>query len=151
MDSVIRAVIVYVLLLTLFRIAGKRSLAQVTTFDLVLSLIISEAIQDAMVDDDRSVTNAFLIVVTLVGMNILLSWAKQRSNRLQKLLEGTPVVLLEEGAPQPERMDKERVDEADILEAARAQEGIERLEGIRYAIIEKNGTITIIPRDTQGG
>ena len=82
MESVIRAAVVYLVLLVLFRIAGKRSLAEVTTFDLVLLLIISEATQQAMVDNDNSMTNALLLVVTLISMNILFSLIARRSKGL---------------------------------------------------------------------
>ena len=147
MDTVIRACFVYLLLLLIFRIAGKRSLAQITTFDLVLTLIISEAIQEGLVDNDHSLTNAFLLVVTLVGLEILLSVVKQRSQRVQQLLEGTPVVIMERGALHQERMDKERVDEGDILEAGRELQGLARLDQIDHAVVEKSGTITIVPKE----
>jgi len=97
MDTVLRAVSVYAMLLIIFRISGKRSLAQITTFDLVLTLIISEAIQQALVIDDNSITNAFILVVTLVTVDIGLSLAKQRWTRFEKIVEGTPVILLENG------------------------------------------------------
>ena len=149
MDTIIRGVTVYLLLLLIFRIAGKRSLAQITTFDFVLTLIISETVQEAMVDSDRSLTNAFLLVVTLVGLSILMSLLKQRFNGLQHWLEDTPVVVMEEGRLHERRMDKERVDAADILEAGRSQEGLPRLDQIRYAVVEKNGTITVVPKESE--
>ena len=147
MDTIIRAAFVYFLLLLLFRLSGKRTLAQITTFDLVLTLIISEAIQQAMVDSDHSLTNAFLLVVTLVGLNVLLSLAKQRFPRLERLIEGVPTVILEKGRLHRDRMQKERVDDADILEAARELQGIARLEQIRYAVVEKDGQITVVADD----
>jgi uncharacterized membrane protein YcaP (DUF421 family) len=146
MDSVLRAAAVYVVLLVVFRIAGKRSLASITTFDLVLTLIISEAIQQALLDNDNSITNAFLVVFTLVGMNIALSLVKQRSARAESLLDGTPVVIMENGHLHHDRMDEERVDEADILVAARVQQGLSRMDEIRYAVVEQSGGISIVPR-----
>ena len=77
MDSVIRAAAIYFLLLVVFRLAGNRSIGQITAFDFVLLLIISEAIQQAMITDDYSMTNAFLLVVTLVGLDIMMSLWKQ--------------------------------------------------------------------------
>ena len=74
MDSVIRGAVVYLFVLLIFRIAGKRALSEVTTFDLVLTLIISEAIQQALIDSDNSITNAFLILVTQVGLDVLFSF-----------------------------------------------------------------------------
>jgi uncharacterized membrane protein YcaP (DUF421 family) len=146
MESVIRAAIVYVVLMLLFRIAGKRSLAEVTSFDLVLLLIISEATQQAMIDSDNSMTNALLVVSTLIGMNILLSVVSKRWKALDKWIEDVPLVILKNGHPIRERMRKERIDENDILEAARASEGIERLDQIKFAILERTGHITIVPK-----
>src|SRR5215208_6797346 len=145
MDTLFRAASVYALLLIIFRIAGRRSLAQITTFDLVLTLIISEAIQQAMVDNDNSMTNAFILVVTLVGLDIGLSLLKQRSKRVAKLIEGMPVIILEGNALHHDRMTRERIDEAEILGAAREAHGLERLDQIKYAVVEQNGRITIVP------
>ena len=146
MDSIVRAGVVYLFLLALFRIAGKRSLAEVTTFDLILSLIISEAIQQALIDTDNSLTNAFLLVITLVGLNILLSLVKQRSRTVERLVDGLPLVVIDRGALLKDRMDRERVDESDILHAARQLQGLSRLEDIDYAIVERSGGITVIPK-----
>ncbi len=145
MDTVLRAVSVYAMLLIIFRISGKRSLAQITTFDLVLTLIISEAIQQALVIDDNSITNAFILVVTLVTVDIGLSLAKERWTRFEKILEGTPVILLENGRLHEDRMRSERVGCEEILGAARECHGLERLDQIKYAIVEQNGTITVVP------
>ena len=146
MESILRAAIVYVVLLVLFRIAGKRSVAEVTTFDLVLLLIISEATQQAMVDNDNSMTNALLLVVTLIGMNILFSVLADRWQGFGKLIEDVPLVIVEDGKLLQDRMRRERVSEDEVMEAARELQGLERLEQVRYAILERNGHITIIPR-----
>jgi uncharacterized membrane protein YcaP (DUF421 family) len=146
MESVIRAAVVYVVLLVLFRIAGKRSLAEVTSFDLVLLLIISEATQQAMIDSDNSMTNALLLVCTLIGMNILFSVIATRWKPFERLIEDVPLVILEDGKLIHEHMRKERVEENEILEAARASQGLERLDQIKYAILERTGHITIVPK-----
>ncbi|MBA3659010.1 MAG: DUF421 domain-containing protein [Gemmatimonadales bacterium] len=150
MSSVMRAVVVYLFLLALFRLAGKRSLSQVTTFDLVLTLIISEAVQQALISDDNSMTNAFLLVLTLVGLDILLSFIKQRSQRLSRLLDGTPVVVVEDGRLLRDRMKRERVDEGDILHAAREHQGLASLDEIAYAVVERSGGITVVPKHQDG-
>jgi uncharacterized membrane protein YcaP (DUF421 family) len=147
MESVIRGLVVYVFLLLIFRIAGKRTLSENTNFDLVLLLIISETTQQAMVDNDHSITNGFLLILTLIGASIGLSLLKQRFPALEQWLEGTPLVIIENGKVLADRMDKTRVDEADILEAARSLRGLERLEQIKYAIVERNGDITIVPAE----
>jgi uncharacterized membrane protein YcaP (DUF421 family) len=146
MDAVLRGAIVYLVLLVLFRISGKRSLAQITTFDFVLLLIVAEAIQQAMIDADNSMTNAFLVVVTLLGIDIALSLLKGRSRLLEKLIDDVPLVLVEDGRPLKERMDKARVDESDILTSARELQGLERMDQIKYAVLERSGGISIIPK-----
>ena len=147
MDSVIRAAAVYLGLLVLFRLSGNRSIGQITAFDFVLLLIISEAIQQAIVTNDYSMTNAFLIVVTLVGLDIMMSLWKQRSARFEKILDGVPVLLIENGKMRSDVMKKERVDENDILCAAREMHGLERLDQIKHAIVESSGGISIIPKE----
>jgi uncharacterized membrane protein YcaP (DUF421 family) len=145
MDSVIRAAVIYAVLLVLFRLAGKRTLAEVTTFDFVLLLIISEATQQAMVDSDNSMTNSLLLVATLVGLNILMSELKQRFGFVERVLDGMPLLIVEHGNPLHHRMAKERVDVDDVLDAARESHGLERLDQIKYAVLERNGKISIIP------
>lgn len=145
MDSIIRAAAVYLFLLVLFRLSGQRALAQITTFDFVLLLIISEAAQQALIGDDNSMTHGALLVLTLVGINIALSLIKQRFKGIERLLEDAPLVLVEDGRTLQDRMDKVRVDEGDILEAARERHGLERLEQIKYAVLERDGAISIVP------
>jgi uncharacterized membrane protein YcaP (DUF421 family) len=146
MDLVIRGTAVYLFLLLIFRLSGKRSLRSVTTFDFVLLLIIAETTQQALVGEDYSVTGAFLLIVVLVGTDILLSLLKRASPRVDRLLEGQPLVILRDGVPLGARMHVERVDDEDILSAARETRGIERLDDIERAILEKNGAISIVPR-----
>jgi uncharacterized membrane protein YcaP (DUF421 family) len=146
MDLVIRGTAVYLFLLLIFRLSGKRSLRNVTTFDFVLLLIIAETTQQALVGEDYSVTGAFLLIVVLVGTDILLSLLKRASPRVDRLLEGQPLVILRDGVPLGARMHVERVDDEDILSAARETRGIERLADIERAILEKNGAISIVPR-----
>jgi len=145
MDSVLRGLIVYFFLLVVFRISGKRTLSQTTSFDLVLLLIISETTQQAMVDNDHSITNGFLLIITLVGTSILLATLKQFFPRLDLLLEGQPVIVVDKGKLLHEIMNKARVDEEDILSAARMNHGLERLDQIKYAILERDGEISIVP------
>jgi uncharacterized membrane protein YcaP (DUF421 family) len=149
MDAVIRGLVVYLFLLALFRLAGQRTLAQITVFDFVLLLIISEASQQALIGNDNSMTHAALVVTTLVGLNVLLSLVKQRWPRVDKILDDVPLVLVDDGELLQKRMDKLRVGEDDILEAARACHGLERLDQIKYAVLERSGEITIVPRSRQ--
>jgi uncharacterized membrane protein YcaP (DUF421 family) len=146
MDAVMRAVALYFFLLIVFRLAGQRTLANLTTFDFVLLLVIAEATQQGLLGQDFSVTNAFLVIVTLVGIDIGLSLLKNRFLALDKLLEGVPLVIVEDGKPLKDRMERARVDESDVLVAARERQGLERLDQIRYAVLERTGEISIIPK-----
>lgn len=145
MDIILRAVTIYVFLFILFRVTGKRSLAQITTFDLILLLIISEVTQQAMVGDDFSITASALAILTLVSLDLATTLLKQYVPKLEPWFEDGPLVLVENGKAIQRRLDKSRVDEDDILEAAREKQGLERMEQIKYAVLEKTGTISIVP------
>jgi uncharacterized membrane protein YcaP (DUF421 family) len=129
-EAVLRGLAIYLTLLVIFRLTGKRSLGQITTFDFVLLLVISEAVQNGMVGQSYSITTALVLVLTLVGVDLGLSLLKERSVRFQKWIEGLPLIL---------------VDEGDILGAAREAHGLERLDQIKYAVLERNGGISVIP------
>jgi uncharacterized membrane protein YcaP (DUF421 family) len=146
MQSVVRTVAVYLVLLVLFRIAGKRALAQVTTFDFILLLIISEAIQNALVGDDYSMTNAFVVVVTLLGADFALAVSTQRWPRLEKVVDDVPLVIVNDGRIIEDRVRKSSISEHDILDAARISHGLERMDQIKYAILERTGGISIVPQ-----
>jgi uncharacterized membrane protein YcaP (DUF421 family) len=118
-----------------------------TSFDFVLLLVIGEATQQALLGNDFSLTNSFLVIMTLIGIDVALSLAKQRSARLERMLDGLPMVIVENGQPLRERMAKARVDEHDILAAARERQGLERMEQIKYAVLECSGGISIIPKE----
>ncbi|HEX6978867.1 MAG TPA: YetF domain-containing protein [Alphaproteobacteria bacterium] len=146
MDAVLRAAVIYIVLLLLFRIAGRRSLAELTAFDFILLLIIGEATQQALLGEDFSITNAIIVVVTLLALDVGISVWKQRSARVNRLIEGVPTVLVENGRPLKELMDRARVREEEILEAARRLQGLERMDQIKFAVLEVSGGITIIPK-----
>lgn len=145
MNPLIRGIVVYLFLLVLFRILGKRSLAQITTFDFVLLLIIGEVTQQALLGEDYSITNALILIVVLIGTDVVLSKLKSRFKLLDRIIEGVPLIVVEDGKPLRRRMKKSGVDESDILEAARLRFGLSKMEQIKYAILERDGEISIIP------
>jgi uncharacterized membrane protein YcaP (DUF421 family) len=149
MFSILRGAAIYFFLLIIFRIAGKRTLQNISTFDFVLLLIISEVVQQAMIANDNSMINAFLLVITLVGLDIGLSLVKRRSERIARWVDSLPLLLIENGRIMHERMEMLRVDENDILAKARELRGLERLDQIKYAILENNGGITIVPKEEE--
>ena len=147
MDAVFRAIAIYLFIWLVFRIAGKRTLSDMTSFDFVLLLIISETTQVGLTGDDKSLTNSVVLIASLVGIDIVLSLWKQWSPRVEKIIDGVPLVILVNGVPLTDRLKKERIDVGDILDAARERRGLERLEQIKYAVLECNGCISIIPQD----
>lgn len=150
MESVLRAGVMFAVLLLLFRVTGRRTLGETTTFDFVLLLIVSEATQQAMLGDDQSMVNAVLVVSTLLLCNVGLSLLKARSSRASRLLEGVPTLIVAHGRPLRDRLRAARLDEEDVLSAARQARGLERMEQIRFAVLETNGQITIVP-EREGG
>lgn len=146
MDAVFRAAAIYFFLLVIFRIAGARTLAQMTTFDFVLLLIVAEATQQGLIGDDFSLTQAMLVIVTLIGIDIGLSLLKDKLPLLDKWIEGTPLIIVQDGKPLQERMKGARVDESDVLAAARELQGLERMDQIKFAVLERTGEISIIPK-----
>jgi uncharacterized membrane protein YcaP (DUF421 family) len=147
MDSIIRGTVVYLFLMLIFRLSGKRTLSQVTTFDFALLLIIAETTQQAMIDNDHSLTHGALLIITLIGLDIGLSLLKQRMPRLDKWMDDVPLVIVEDGKPIQERLKKCRVDEADIMQAAREHQGLERMDQIKFAVLERSGGITVVPKE----
>jgi len=146
MESIFRAGVIYVFLLVVFRVAGKRSLAQITTFDFVLLLIIGEATQQALLGDDYSVVNACIVIATLILLQIALSHVAARFPAVDRAVEGLPLIVVDNGKLLNDRLRRERLDQSEILAAARELHGLERLEDIKYAVLERSGGITIVPR-----
>jgi len=145
-NAVLRPLAIFFILLVLFRLTGKRSLGQITVFDFVLLLIISETVSSALLAHDLSITAAIIAVMTFLLLDVLLSLAKQRWPALARLLEDEPSLLARDGRVQRTRLQKERVDEDDILESARTLHGVEKMEEVRAAVLERHGEISIIPR-----
>ena len=144
-SAVLRALIIYVFVLFIVRLAGKRTLAELSTFDLVVLLIVSEAIQPALVADDNRITSAMLIVATFVGIDFLLGYLKDRSPVASRLLDDIPTILVRNGEVNRAALKRERIDEEDIMEAARRQLGLEHFAEVRFAILERTGGISVIP------
>ncbi|HTN62223.1 MAG TPA: YetF domain-containing protein [Devosia sp.] len=148
METVIRGAAIYGILLIVMRLSGRRTLAQMTPFDLVLLLIVAETTQQAMLTDDYSLTNALVLIVTLFTLDIVLSQIKRRSERAQLILEGTATVLISHGQCDEYALRRARVELEEVLESAREQ-GIERLDQIKFAILEVGGTVSIIPESAK--
>ena len=142
MDMVFRALAIYLFLVIVFKVAGRRALLQMTSFDLILLLIISEATQQALLGEDFSVTGAMITITTLV---VIFGLLKKYFSTVENILDGTPVILVENGVPLADKLKKVDVSCDDILVSARQNHGITELKEIKYAILERNGHISIIP------
>ncbi|HKY20624.1 MAG TPA: YetF domain-containing protein [Vicinamibacterales bacterium] len=147
MDTVLRTVVVYLFVLVVFRISGKRSLSQITTFDFILLLIIGEATQQALVGNDFSIINAFVVIGTLVTLECLFSRMECRWPLVGRVVGSLPVVVVEHGKLLKERAEQEGVTLSEILTAGRERHGLERLEQFKYAILERHGGISVVPID----
>jgi uncharacterized membrane protein YcaP (DUF421 family) len=148
MDLVIRALAVYFGLLILFRLAGKRTLAQITTFDFILLLIIGDVVQPGLLDSDNSLFGGLTVILTIMGADIAMSLIKQRSKTIEKLVDGVPLIVVENGEIIKEHAEKARIDASDVMQEARKYHGLERLDQVKYAVLERSGGITIIPKET---
>jgi uncharacterized membrane protein YcaP (DUF421 family) len=145
MESVLRGAAIYVVMLIVVRLSGRRSVAQMTPFDFVLILIVAETTQQALLGEDFSITNSVILILTLFTLDILMSYWKRNSPRTERMLDGAPTILVSYGTPDREALQWSRVQIDDILEAAREQQGVERLEQIKFAILEVGGDLSIIP------
>lgn len=147
MEMVFRALAIYLILLVVFKIAGRRALLQMTSFDLILLLIISEATQQALLGNDFSVTGAMLTIITLVVIDMVFGIIKKKVSGAESVLDGSPVILMDHGTPLLDKMKKVDVSLDDILVAARQTQGITETAKIKYAILERNGHISVIPEE----
>ena len=148
MEMIFRAVAIYLILLVVFKVVGRRALLQMTSFDLILLLIISEATQQALLGNDFSVTGAMLTIITLVAIDMLFGILKKYFSAAESMLDGSPVILVLHGELQIDKLKKVDVSCDDILVSARQNQGITELKKIKYAILESNGHISIIPEES---
>lgn len=146
MDSVIKSLVVYFVLWLVIRSTGRRTLGQLTVFDLILFLIIGGAAQRALMGQDYSLTHAFLVIATFVMADVAVSLVERDVPSLANLLKGVPTVVVENGHVLSARLRRARIREEDVLEAARRIHGLERMDEIKFAIFEANGRISIIPK-----
>ncbi len=145
-EFVARAVIVFVFLMVLLRITGRRQVGQLAPFDLVLLLVLSNALQNAMNGGDNSITGGLLSAVTLVGINWVVGYVTFRSKRLARVIEGKPQVLIHNGHVYRDVMASERLTQSE-LDAALRQAGCASVEDVHFAMLENNGQISVRVKD----
>jgi uncharacterized membrane protein YcaP (DUF421 family) len=138
----IRVVVVYAFLFTLIRLVGKKHVGEMAPFDLVVLLVVSECVQNALIGEDRSVTAGIVAAASLFGMSQLVGFVCWRNKKAARFLEGVPRVLVRNGAVNDEVLAQEQVTRAELLEALR-REGCTSFGTVRYAVLENDGVITI--------
>jgi uncharacterized membrane protein YcaP (DUF421 family) len=145
MDLVLRAVAMFLFLFVLTRIIGKRELGSLQPFDLLLLIILGDALQQGMTQDDYSITGAVLIVGTFASLQVLLSWLSFRFPRTRPILEGEPIIVIQDGEPIARNLRRERLTVDDLTEGARRQ-GIAHLADVHFAILETDGTLSFLQK-----
>jgi len=145
MDLVVRAIVVFFFVLILTRVIGRRELSQLAPFDLILLIILGDALQQGLTQDDYSVTGAILIVGTFAVLQVLLSWLGFRFRALRPILEGEPLVIVQDGKPIDKNLKRERLTLEEVMESARMHE-IGSLDQVQWAVIERNGEIIFIKK-----
>lgn len=149
MATLIRAIVGYFVLLLVVRVLTRRAGSQVTPFDFVLIFLMGGTIILSTVGKDRSVTNCTCAIITVCLLHTVLSWAKTKSPRMGRLLDGTPLVVIRKGEWQQEVLHRKKLRFADI-EAAARQAGMRQVEDVEYAILERNGRISVFGRKQSG-
>lgn len=146
MSTILHAIVGYFFLLLVVRALVRRPGAQLTLFEFVIIFLIGGVIILATVGHDRSETNCTCAIITIALMHQFVSWLKARFPTMGKIIDGTPLVLLKDGQWQNEAMQGMRIDPEDVMATARTK-GLKKLSDIRYAVLERNGGISIFPRE----
>jgi uncharacterized membrane protein YcaP (DUF421 family) len=149
-ELIIRSMVVYVFLLGLLRITGKRQVGQLAPFDLVLLLVLSNAVQNSMNAGDNSLVGGLISASTLVLLNFAVSLATYRSKKLESLIEGRPQILVHNGKLFEDVVAKNHLTHHE-LNAALRQAGCSSIEDVHAAILENSGTISVVPRKNASG
>jgi uncharacterized membrane protein YcaP (DUF421 family) len=147
MDLVVRAVVVFAFLLVLTRVIGKRELSSMQPFDLILLIILGDAVQQGLTQDDYSLTGAVLVVGTIAVLQVFVSWLQYRFPRVRPMIEGQPIIVLQDGKPIDKNLRRERLTVEDIAEEARKQ-SIGHLDEVRWAVLETDGQISFIKKQS---
>lgn len=143
MDIVLRAAAAYLFITFLLRIIGRRELSTLAPSDLVLLVVMGDLIQNGVTQSDQSVTGIFLAVSTFALLTMAVSVITYKSRRAQTLVHGAPLILVQDGEPVEKNLSSERLNIDDIAEEARGQ-GIERLDEIKWCVLETSGTMSFI-------
>jgi uncharacterized membrane protein YcaP (DUF421 family) len=145
-EVVLRTAIVYLFVVTALRLSGKREVGQMSVLELVVILVISDAVQNSMVGDNTSLWGGLVAVTTLLALDFGLKALTSRSRRLREAVEGEPRLLVRDGRLLERAIEEEGI-EVDEVRAAVRSHGLARIEDVRLAVLETDGSISVIPRD----
>jgi uncharacterized membrane protein YcaP (DUF421 family) len=145
-EFILRGIIIYVFLIALLRLTGKRQIGQLAPFDLVLLLVLSNAVQNSMNGGDNSVIGGMISAVTLVGVNWFVGILTFRSKRAEALIEGRPELLIHNGRLFEKALEKSKLTRHELMSALR-EAGCAEVEDVRCAMLEDDGNISVIPRN----
>lgn len=143
-DVVLRTAIVYLFVVAAIRISGKREVGQMSVLELVVILVLSDAVQNSMVGENTTLWGGLVAVVTLLGLDFAIKWLTGRSRRLRNVIEGEPRLLVRDGRLLDKALREEKIDAEDVRAAVRAH-GLTRMEEVRLAVLETDGSISVIP------
>jgi uncharacterized membrane protein YcaP (DUF421 family) len=146
MDIALRAAFLYCFVLFVMRVVGRRELSSLSAVDLVLLIVLGDAIQQGLTQDDYSVTGSVIAVSTIATLSVTTSYLGFRSKRARKVLEGLPLVLVDRGKVVQENLARERISEDELTEEMRQQQ-IGSLEDVQWGILETNGSISFIKKN----
>ncbi len=147
-EFIVRAAVIYVFLMLLLRLTGKRQVGQLAPFDLVLLLVLSNAVQNAMNGNDGSITGGIILAASLVAINYAVGYATYRSKRLEGIVEGRPTILIHDGRIHERALRQSKLTMHELHAALRA-EGHASVETVLCAILENNGRITVVANNNQ--
>jgi uncharacterized membrane protein YcaP (DUF421 family) len=145
MDIVLRGIFVFFALYVLMRVIGRRELSKLEPFDLILLIILGDAVQQGLTQDDYSLTGSMLAIVTIAVLQVLVSFLNFRFPRLRPVLNGEPIVVVQDGKPIERNLRRERLTIDDLAESARLQ-GIGSLDEIAWGVLETSGSISFVKK-----
>ena len=145
MDLVLRAIFLYFFVFALTRVIGRRELSSLAPFDIILLIVAGDAIQQGLTQDDYSLTGAVLVVGTFAVLQLFTSYASFRFIRLRPILEGEPIVIIQNGKLLDRNLKRERVTEEEVAEEARQQQ-IGSLDEVEWAVLENSGKISFLTK-----
>jgi uncharacterized membrane protein YcaP (DUF421 family) len=148
MDLAIRAVVIYFFIYLLTRVVGRRELSSLGPFDIILLVVIGDAVQQGMTQDDYSVTGALIVVTVIAVLQVFMSYLSFRFRKMRRILEGEPIVIVQDGRPIERTLKRERLAVDEVMEQARSSAQISSLDEIQFAILENNGAISFIQKQS---